>query len=74
MGYLIMTWAQGFWSSQNAMFLQAGAPMMRNLAGDDEPRLKAMMEQCSRRPTEDFGLIVRDYFSELPRYPNPRAK
>ena len=74
MGYLMLTWAQGFWSSQNAMFLQAGTPMMKNLAGNDEARLKAMMDLCSSRPADDFGLIVRDYFFELPNYPNPRAK
>jgi hypothetical protein len=31
MGYLIVSWAEGFWSSQNAMMLQAGAPMLKNL-------------------------------------------
>jgi hypothetical protein len=74
MGYLIITWAQGFWSSQNAMFLMAGAPMMKNLAGDDETRIKAMMDLCRRRLSDDFGLVVRDYFNELPNLPNPRAK
>jgi len=74
MGYLIISWAEGFWSSQNAMMLQAGTPMLRNLAGDSDARIKALMAECSRRPSEDFGLIVRDYFFELPNWPNPKAK
>jgi hypothetical protein len=32
------------------------------------------MAECSRRPSEDFGLIVRDQFAKLPTFPNPRAK
>jgi hypothetical protein len=74
MGYLIISWAEGFWSSQNAMMLQAGTPMLRNLAGDSDARIKALMAECSRRPSVDFGLIVRDYFFELPNWPNPKAK
>jgi hypothetical protein len=74
MGYLIITWAEGFWSSQNAMMLMAGTPMLKNLAGDSDTRIKALMDECSRRPSEDFGLIVRDHFAKLPTFPNPRAK
>jgi hypothetical protein len=74
MGYLIISWAEGFWSSQNAMMLQAGTPMLKNLSGDSDARIKALMAECSRRPSEDFGLIVRDYFFELPNWPNPKAK
>lgn len=74
MGYLILTWAHGFWSSQNAMFLQAGTPMLRNLAGDEDSLIKALMDKCGRRPAEDFGLIVRDHFLELPSFSNPRAR
>jgi hypothetical protein len=74
MSYLILTWAQGFWSSQNAMFLQAGAPLLRNLAGDDEAHIKGLMTACDGKPSVDFGIIVRDYFFELPGYRNPQAK
>jgi hypothetical protein len=74
MRYLIMTWAQGFWSSQNAMLLQAGAPLLRNLAGGDEAHIKGLMTACDGKPSVDFGIIVRDYFFELPGYRNPQAK
>lgn len=54
--------------------VMAGAPTLRNLAGDDEPRIKAMMDACAKTPTRDFGLIARDYFAELPTFPNPNAR
>ncbi len=72
MGYLILTYAQGFWSSQNAMFLIAGTPMLRNLAGDADAQLKGLMAECERRPSQDFGIIVRDHFHTLPSMRNPR--
>jgi hypothetical protein len=74
MGYLIISWAEGFWSSQNAMLLQAGTPMLKNLAGDSDARIKALMAECGGRPSEDFGLVVRDHFAKLPTFPNPNAK
>jgi hypothetical protein len=74
MGYLIMTWALGFWSSQNAMLLQAGTPMLKNLAVNDEAQIKTFMDECSRRPSEDFGLIVRDQFLKLPTFRDPNVK
>lgn len=74
MGYLIVTWAEGFWSSQNAMMLQAGVPMLKNLAGDSDARIKALMDECGRQPSQDFGLVVRDYFFKLPPMRNPNAK
>jgi hypothetical protein len=74
MSYLILTWAHGFWSSQNAMFLQARVPMLKNLAGDDDTQVKALMAACERKPSQDFGLIVRDYYYELPSMQNPQAK
>src|SRR6187549_3820996 len=73
MTYLILTWAHGFWSSQNATFLQARVPFLKNLAGDDDAQVKALMAACERRPTQDFGLVVRDHFLELPSMRNPQA-
>jgi hypothetical protein len=73
-GYLALTWAQGFWSSQNAMMLQAGVPMVKNLAIDSDVTLKALMDKCGREPSRDFGIIVRDHFFDLPAIRNPRAK
>jgi hypothetical protein len=56
------------------MMLQAGTPMLKNLAADSEAQIKALMAECGRRPSEDFGLIVRDHFVKLPSFLNPRAK
>jgi hypothetical protein len=64
--YLIISYAQGFWTGQNAMFMQARAPLVKNLAGDSEAHLKKLMAECGRRPSEDFGIIIRDYFYDLP--------
>jgi hypothetical protein len=72
--YLILTWAHGFWSSQNATFLQARVPFLKNLAGDNDSQVKALMAACERRPSQDFGLVVRDHFFELPNMRNPQAK
>ena len=66
MEYLIFSYVQGFWSSQNSMFMQARAPVLKNLAGDSDTHLKALMAECGRTPSEDFGIIVRDYFYNLP--------
>ena len=74
MRYLILTWAKGFWSSQNAMFLQAGTPILKNLAVDDDVQIKTLLDECSRRPSENFGLIVRDQFLKLPTFRNPNIK
>lgn len=74
MSALILTWAHGFWSSQNAMFLQARVPFLKNLAGDDDAQVKALMTACERKPSQDFGLVVRDHFLELPNMRNPQAK
>ena len=74
MSYLIMSYVQGFWTGQNSMFMQARAPIVKNLAGDDEKQLKALMAECRRRPSEHFGIIIRDYFFELPGVSMPAAK
>lgn len=74
MSYLILTWAHGFWSSQNAMFLQTGVPFLMNLAGNDDAQVKALMAACERKPAQDFGIVVRDHFLTLPTMRNPQAK
>ena len=66
LGLLLITYAQGFWTGQNAMFMQARAPTVKNLAGGSEAHLKNLMAECGRRPSEDFGIIIRDYFYKLP--------
>jgi hypothetical protein len=71
-GLLLIYYAQGFWSSQNAMFLQAGTPMLKNLGGDSRAQLEGLMAECERKPSQDFGIIVRDYFHTLPSMRNPR--
>jgi hypothetical protein len=48
--------------------------MLKNLGGDSDALIKVLMAECSRRPSEDFGLIVRDQFAKLPTSPDPRAK
>jgi hypothetical protein len=61
-------------SSQNAMFLQAGVPLLKNLAVNDDAQLKARVTACERRPSQHFGLVVRDHFHERPDMKNPQAK
>lgn len=68
----LISYVQGFWSAHNAMFMQARTPL-KNLAGDGSQHLQKLMAECERKPRQDFGIIIRDYFYELPSLPNPKA-
>jgi hypothetical protein len=72
MGILIISYAQGFWSGQNSVLMQAGAPVLKNLAGDGETHVKALMADCADRPSDHFGLVIRDYFFKLPKASMPK--
>ena len=63
---LLFSYVEGFWSGQNSMLMQAAPSVVKNLAGDKQQILKALMVECERRPTEDFGIVVRDRFFQLP--------
>ena len=63
---------QGFWSGQNSVLMQAGAPVLKNLGGDGETHVKALMADCADRPSDHFGLVIRDYFFKLPKASMPK--